>query len=175
MLCENCKERPATVHLTKIMKNKKAELHLCEVCAKKTKEINMDTSFSINNFLASILDSIQDSPLKVDYIQTTECGHCNMTYSQFKHLGRVGCSHCYEAFKPKLNHLIKRVQGHEKHMGKIPTKVCGDILLKREIGSLKNQLTECIKKEEFEDAAVLRDKIRDLEKELNKKVGEEID
>ncbi|PAB57537.1 UvrB/UvrC motif-containing protein [Anaeromicrobium sediminis] len=166
MLCENCNERTATVHLTKIMNNKKTEIHLCELCAKESQKMTMDTPFSINSFLTSILDSIQDSPLKVDYIQTTECDHCKMTYSQFKNLGRLGCSHCYDAFKVKLNPLIKRVQGHEKHVGKIPEKIGGDFIIKREINELKKQLSKSIDKEEFEQAAVLRDKIRDLEKRL---------
>ncbi|MFH1389219.1 MAG: AAA family ATPase [Candidatus Margulisiibacteriota bacterium] len=33
MLCQKCKVRPATVHITKIVNNKKATYHLCSECA----------------------------------------------------------------------------------------------------------------------------------------------
>ena len=36
MYCENCHERPANVHFTKIVNGKKMEMHLCEYCAQKT-------------------------------------------------------------------------------------------------------------------------------------------
>ena len=33
MLCDNCKERDAVVHLTQIVDNAVTQLHLCEKCA----------------------------------------------------------------------------------------------------------------------------------------------
>ena len=72
MLCERCHKNPATVHVTKVLNDKKTEVHLCEQCAKYSEDVpSFDPSFSINHFLANLIDSVQDSPLKVDYIQTT--------------------------------------------------------------------------------------------------------
>jgi protein arginine kinase activator len=163
MLCENCNKRPATVHLTKIINEKKTEVHLCEQCAKQQEGVHFDTSFSINNFLTGLLDSIQDSPIKVDYIQTTKCDKCGMTYGKFKQLGRLGCSECYNAFSEKLEPLVKRIHGSEGHMGKVPRKSGSSILLKNEIKTLKGKLEAAIRNEEYEQAAILRDKIRELE------------
>ena len=168
MLCENCNKKPATVHLTKILNEKKTEMHLCEQCAKLQEATPFDASFSINNFLTGLLDSMQDSPIKVDYIQTTKCDKCGMSYGKFKQLGRLGCAQCYNAFQEKLGPLVKRIQGSESHIGKIPMKTGGVILIKKEIKGLKARLDEAIKREEFEQAAVLRDKIRQLEGQLNK-------
>ncbi|QEK11130.1 hypothetical protein FQB35_01435 [Crassaminicella thermophila] len=170
MLCENCNKRPATVHLTKILNDKKTELHLCEQCAKQSEQIDFETSFSINNFLTSLLDSIQDSPIKVDYIQATKCDYCGMTYGKFKQLGRLGCSKCYSAFREKLITLIKRIQGNERHIGKIPKRAGGSIRIRNEIGELKRKLNEAIKTEAFEKAVVLRDKIRELENHLREEI-----
>lgn len=167
MLCQNCNEREATVHVTKIINNQKQEMHLCEYCARKNEDINFDTTFTINNFLTGLLDSIHSSPFKVDYIKTTSCSKCGMNYGKFKQLGRLGCSECYKTFNEKLMPLIKRIQGSEKHTGKIPKKAGSRIRLKREIISLKKELRSAVDKEEFERAAKLRDRIRDLEKDLD--------
>lgn len=170
MLCEKCHKKPATVHVTKILNDKKTEIYLCEQCAKQSEQISFDTSFSINNFLTGILDSIQDSPIKVDYIKTTKCDHCGMTYGKFKQLGRLGCSQCYHAFEEKLTTLIKRIQGNESHIGKIPKRAGGSIRIKNEIKELKIKLDKAIKTEAFEDAAVFRDEIRKLENDINKDI-----
>ncbi|TCO69683.1 UvrB/UvrC motif-containing protein [Marinisporobacter balticus] len=167
MVCEKCNKRPATVHVTKILNDKKTELYLCEQCAKQSEQIPFETSFSINNFLTGILDSIQDSAIKVDYIKTTKCDHCGMTYGKFKQLGRLGCVQCYHAFEEKLTTLIKRIQGNESHIGKIPKRAGGSIRIRNEIKELKSRLDKAIKTEAFEEAVVLRDKIRERENQLN--------
>lgn len=168
MFCENCNKRPATVHVTKVLNDKKTEMHLCEQCAKEREEVFFDPSFGINDFLTGLLDSIQDSPIKVSYIDTTKCDGCGMTYEKFKQLGRLGCSKCYDALDEKLKTLIKRVQGNERHIGKIPKRAGGSLRMKNEIKNLKDQLKESIGREEFENAALLRDKIRELEGQLEK-------
>ena len=87
MLCERCNKNPATVHVTKVLNDRKTEVHLCEQCAKYSEAVPaFDPSFSINHFLANLIDSVQDSPLKVDYIQATKCDRCGMTYGKFKQL-----------------------------------------------------------------------------------------
>lgn len=166
MICEKCKQNKATVHVTKIQSGKKNELHLCEDCARKTQDMSFENPFTINNFLTGLLDSVQSSPIKVDYIKTTTCSKCGMSYGKFKQLGRLGCSDCYNTFNEKLMPLIKNVHGSKLHTGRVPKKAGSVIRLKREILSLKNELRGVIEKEEFERAAELRDKIRLLEKDL---------
>jgi protein arginine kinase activator len=166
MICEKCKQNKATVHLTKILNNKKTEVHLCEECARKNQDISFENPFTINNFLTGLLDSVQSSPIKVDYIKTTACSKCGMSYGRFKQLGRLGCSDCYKTFNEKLTPLIKNVHGSQQHTGKIPKKEGSFIRLKRDIVTMKKELKRAIDKEEFERAAELRDKIKLLEKDL---------
>ncbi|EOD00643.1 UvrB/UvrC motif-containing protein [Caldisalinibacter kiritimatiensis] len=164
MLCEECGKNPATVHFKKVINGNVTEMHLCEECAKKKKEF--DTSFSIHNFLTGLLDDIQEGPVKVDYIQATKCDKCGMTYGKFRQTGRFGCNHCYEAFKEKLTPLFKNIHGHEEHIGKVPKKAGGVIRIRKEIQKLKNQLNIAVKNEQFEKAAELRDRIKELEAEI---------
>ncbi len=166
MLCQKCNEKEANVHVTKIINGKKTEVHLCEECARQNDEMNIETPFTMNNFLTSILDSIHSSPIKVDYIKTTTCSKCGMNYGKFKQLGRLGCSECYKIFDEKLMPLIKRIHGSEVHVGKVPKKAGSKIRIKKEIMALKKELNSAVKKEEFERAAELRDKIKELEKNL---------
>ncbi|MCG8542151.1 MAG: UvrB/UvrC motif-containing protein [Clostridia bacterium] len=166
MLCEKCKQNKATVHVTKIQNNSKMEVHLCEECARKSEDMSFENPFTINNFLTGLLDSVQSSPIKVDYIKTTTCSKCGMSYGKFKQLGRLGCSDCYKTFNEKLMPLIKNVHGSQQHTGKIPKKEGSVIRLKRDIMNMRKDLRRAIDKEEFERAAQLRDKIKLLEKDL---------
>lgn len=172
MLCQECKKNQATVHFTKIVNNKKTEIHLCQECAKKSGEfdINMDPGFSFQNFLAGLMDAGKQFDSGQTYHTTDktgyQCDQCNLTYNQFAQVGRFGCSNCYNVFSENLEPLLKKIHGSAKHAGKVPKRTGGNLRIKREIEELKKKLQECVEKEEYERAAELRDKIKQKEKEL---------
>jgi len=166
MLCQKCNAKKATVHYTKIINGEKSEIHLCEDCARENEEINFEVPFTINNFLTGMLDSINTSPFKMDYIQSMTCEKCGMNYNRFKQLGRLGCKECYKTFGDKLIPLVKRIHGSDTHSGKIPRKEGALLRRKRELQNLKRELNRAVLKEEYEKAAELRDKIKKLEQEL---------
>ncbi|MFY9176622.1 MAG: UvrB/UvrC motif-containing protein [Caldicoprobacterales bacterium] len=163
MLCEKCNKNPATVHVTKIINNNKTELHLCEDCARERDDFNWFTSFSVNDLLTSFLGPM--SPARSsDSIPVVKCDKCGMDYQKFKKLGRFGCQNCYEVFKDEIYPIIKKVQGGAfKHTGKRPHSQNIRMRTSREIEELKRQLENAIKIEAFEEAARLRDRIRELE------------
>lgn len=174
MLCERCNKNDATVHVTKLVNGIKKEIHMCEECAKLKETIDFETPFTTNNFLANLIDSVQSSPLKVNYIRTTTCSKCGMNYGKFKQSGRLGCDECYRTFEEKLFPLIKRVHGYENHTGKVPKRASNAIPMKREIIQLQKELEEVVNRQAFERAVELRDRIRYLEREL-KQSGEHHD
>lgn len=165
MVCQECGKRPATLHFTKIVNGDKNEFHICEACAREKGEMIPGTSggFSIHNLLSGLLDF---EPLSAAKAQPIRCEHCGLTYSQFSKLGRFGCGNCYQAFSEKLDPLFKRVHGNTVHVGKVPKRSGGIIKSKREIDLLKKDLMACIEGEEFEQAAKLRDQIREIEKKM---------
>ncbi|MDQ0215680.1 protein arginine kinase activator [Oikeobacillus pervagus] len=180
MICQECNERPATLHFTKIINGEKTEVHLCEHCAQEKSEVFIiegDPGFSINNLLAGLLNidsgfqkTKENSFPKHEILQ---CDVCHMTYQQFVNVGRFGCSHCYETFKDRIKPIFKRLHsGNIVHQGKIPKRVGGSLHLKKEIKELKTQLQTLIINEEFEKAAEVRDRIRSLELQLDSKRGE---
>lgn len=162
MLCQECKKNPATVHMTKIMNNKKTEAHLCEDCASGQEDFNWFTPSSINELLTSFLQPIQIAMAK-EQMAPLKCQVCGMDYRQFKKTGKLGCENCYKAFKDELYPIIKRIQGGAHHTGKIPRGQEVKIRTNKEIEALQHKLKEAVEKEAFEEAAILRDSIRDLE------------
>ncbi len=92
-----------------------------------------------------------------------------MTYTEFKKTGLMGCSECYVSFKNSLVPIIKRVQGNIEHVGKIPKKSGKEIMEKRQLLRLREELNRAINSEEYERAAELRDEIREVQR-INKEV-----
>ncbi|NLW24047.1 MAG: hypothetical protein GXY91_02155 [Clostridia bacterium] len=167
MYCENCHERPANVHFTKIVNGKKMEMHLCEYCAQKKQEqmsIPFMPDFSFSNLLTSMLQSDPFFSLQTVNRQDITCNKCQMTYSEFMETGRMGCDQCYSVFGNYLEHLLRRIHGNTQHLGKIPNRAGADIKLKKELTELKLELQKAVLNEEYEKAAQLRDKIKELEK-----------
>jgi protein arginine kinase activator len=180
MICQECNQRPAALHFTKIINGEKTEVHLCEKCAQEKGEmfiLNGGSGFAFNNLLAGLLN-IDPSFQKTDQNpfqqeEILQCNHCTMTFSQFLKVGRFGCAHCYETFKDQLKPVVRRLHsGNWSHSGKIPKRIGGGINLKKQIEELKSKLKDSISQEEFENAAIIRDEIRTLEKTLTEEGGE---
>jgi len=183
MNCQECKQRPATVHLTKIFNGQKTEMHLCEECAKHHDDLpfnigfSIEPNFSIQKFLAGLLGGAgasaggasapAETPDAVGSDAAEEpaipcCSNCGMTYRQFRQIGRFGCSQCYLSFAGQFEPLLRRVQGNSSHTGKVPMRVRGLLGHKREIEQLRQELQAAISAEAYERAAVLRDRIHAL-------------
>ncbi|MBD2848200.1 UvrB/UvrC motif-containing protein [Paenibacillus sp. IB182496] len=170
MLCQECGNKPATLHFTKIVNGEKTEFHICESCAREKGEMLPGTSggFSIHSLLSGLMDFEKSGPSSSigPKPQTLRCEDCGLTYTQFSKIGRFGCSSCYRYFAGRLDPLFKRVHGNTVHVGKIPKRSGGEIQDRRELDRLKQELHQRIEMEEFEDAASLRDRIRELERKL---------
>ncbi len=178
MLCENCGVRPATLHFTKIINDKKTEFHLCEQCAKEKGEMMGDNdgfdSFSFHHLLSGLLNFDQvvnnDHSLKEEK-EAIRCKTCGLTFSQFKKSGKFGCSDCYHYFEPHLEPIFRRIHGNTQHSGKVPLRSGKKIKQKKELNTLRTQLQQKITSEEFEEAAKIRDQIKELERKLSERRG----
>lgn len=170
MLCENCKKNEASVHFTQIINGNRQELNICESCAKDLDNFDMGgdmgfgPSFSFQNILSGIMDYMSPAP-HINKAQELVCKNCGTAYSQFKKYGLLGCSECYDNFSATLAPVIKRVQGNIEHVGKIPKKLGKEIMEKKRLLKLKEDLQKAIASEEFEKAAEIRDLIKSLQKD----------
>lgn len=161
MVCDVCGKNQATVHLTEIIDEQMSELHLCEECARQ-KSLHMEQQFGLADLLAGLAD-FGEKATKTDEVKL-KCPECGLTYEGFKKSGRFGCGQCYSAFRQYLSSLLKKIHGSNRHFGKVPTKLGRPVKKKVDVEELKNELQRAIQQEEFEEAARIRDKIKELEK-----------
>ncbi|HLO03690.1 MAG TPA: UvrB/UvrC motif-containing protein [Symbiobacteriaceae bacterium] len=168
MQCQRCGSRPAAYHQTVIVNGQKQESHLCENCATQGGATGLP-NLSIQQLLASFLgqgaNPFAGGGTPVRQAEPT-CSHCGMTYSQFAETGRLGCARCYDELGPHLAPLIKRIHGAETHQGKAPKRTGGLVRMQRELSGARVALQQAISAEKFEEAARLRDRIKELETQL---------
>jgi len=164
MLCCLCKEKEATVHLTQITGDKMQKVDLCEECA-KTKGVNDPQGFSLADLLLGlgaaqeIEQSAGGSELK--------CPRCGFTQADFKKAGRLGCPACYRTFGEALGGLLKTMHKGTRHVGKVPESMRQTRDLSDRLSALQKKLTKAIETEDFEQAALLRDEIKQTTAQLS--------
>jgi len=169
MYCQECQKRPATVHLTQIINHEQTVQHLCEQCARDKGEFSFDTypPFSIQNLLTGLMNLESASQGQVVAHQAkVQCDNCGLTYAQFGQIGRFGCSRCYSTFGDRILPLLRRIHGSTQHVGKVPVRAGGMVKLRRAVEDLRGRMQKHISREEFEEAAILRDQIKQLEAEI---------
>ena len=164
MICEKCMKRQATVHMQQITAGQKTEIHLCQECAGQ-----FDSPFSFEQFLEGLLNVFGGmtenvSPQKPEI--KNPCPICGLLYDDFKRTGKLGCAECYQTFRREMDPILKNIQGSNRHEGKFPHKAGAGMLNRRKIDKLKVELSKAIEEEEYENAASLRDQIRELEANL---------
>ncbi|MHB1654448.1 MAG: UvrB/UvrC motif-containing protein [Desulfitobacteriaceae bacterium] len=161
MLCQHCQQHEANVHLAKTVNGQTQELHLCEQCAMKGQEVNVifQPGLVVPDFLQALF-GFSSAPAS---LKEEACPRCGMTFSQITRAGKLGCSVCYEKFEPQLEPLVRRIHGGGQHVGKIPRRRGAALIEKLETKRLKDKLLQLVQQEQFEEAAVVRDQIRQLD------------
>jgi protein arginine kinase activator len=157
--CQFC-SKPATVHLTEIVNNHKREVHLCQACAEaqhlvKQQELN----------LPAILQNLIGQHLgpEMDELSRLACPACGIRYMEFRSQGRLGCPHDYAVFRSGLDALLQRIHRGTRHVGKAPRRADGGAGRLVELARLRQQLQSAVAAEAFEEAARLRDLLRQRE------------
>lgn len=177
MLCQNCNKNEATVKYTEIINGEKREVMLCEECSRELGigHMNFNMPIDFSSFFGDLLEGYEDNsfmPLLTANKQL-KCNNCNMSFDELMEQGKFGCEECYDAFSPKIDSILKRIQGSNRYAGR---KLVGNKESKikfeekpekKETGKekLQRELKEAIEKENYEEAAKIRDKIKELKEE----------
>lgn len=164
MLCQSCLNNNATTCIKTKINGETKELILCSDCANKLGYNNMfdDFSFAFDDFFKGFWGN--EGPFLEEPII---CSNCGSSFNDIVDSGKVGCPDCYDVFYNRMLPLIERIHGNTTHKGK--TVLLEDQSTNKisEIDSLKSELKGLIEKQEFEKAAYVRDKIKDLESKVN--------
>jgi len=152
--CHYCGQ-PATIHLTTLLAHKKSEQHLCEGCAREHGVVK-DEPAAAPLDLTALVQMIMSQNPRPD-AASLKCPECGLKYAQFRADGRLGCPHDYEVFRPTLEPLLERIHRATLHTGKGPQAR----RRRDELDDLRARLTDAVTAERYEDAAQLRDLIRE--------------
>ncbi len=170
MLCQNCKQNEATVHVTEIThtsdgsdaQSSLQEQHLCEACAKV---MNLPNSPVVKKSVEEIFKLLQQSAQRVRREPGATCPDCGMTLAEFRQRGRLGCAKDYELFGPHLSELIERVHGSVHHVGRRPGIDEAAMARLQRLNDLQAALENAIRDEAYESAARIRDELKSLRSE----------
>lgn len=161
MKCQNCGKNNANVRYTQVINGDKTELFLCDECANEM-NIGMNFDFGMNDVFSNFFDDF--TGIKTIAIpEITKCKSCGLNYDEFSNTGMLGCEECYNTFSNRLDGILNRIHGSNRQLNSAKKDKEAKNELS-EIEKLKNELKICIEKEEYEKAAVIRDKIKKLEK-----------
>lgn len=164
MKCQHCNHNEATTHIKKNVNGNVTEMHLCSDCARElgVMEEFSPESFFNDTFFGNFLGA--GVPAMNILSGIDHCEYCGSTFNDIVKSGRVGCANCYSKFEDRLQPTITKMHGNAKHIGKNVTyteeKEAEPEI--SELDKLKNDLKLAIKEQRFEDAAVLRDKINEI-------------
>lgn len=173
MLCDKCKKNEATVHIKEFHNGKCKDLHLCSECSAGEVDQALP-GFGFN--LAEVLFNVNKIAEKInpekntDPEETLVCPVCSWTAEKIrKNDGKVGCPACYQTFDRLIRQAVAQVQRGSLHLGKRPRGVKEDspAVKRSELELLKKELQNLIAREEYEAAAICRDRINLLKAELD--------
>ncbi|HEX9652611.1 MAG TPA: UvrB/UvrC motif-containing protein [bacterium] len=155
------------IKIAHIINGKKIETNLCRSCAEQKGVDNPLATLPnmFGNFIAEFLG--QDALKRKKSHDGRKCPGCGASWEAFEKTGLFGCGLCYETFLEDLNTVLRRIHGSNQHIGSCP-KSFRHVVDQSKIQNFRSQLDRAIKSENFEKAAVLRDIIRDAEREIDK-------
>ena len=186
MKCENCGKNEANVKYTQIINGEKKQMFLCEECSEKLgiNDIHFNMPINFTSFLTDFFDDMNDialMPTLGGMTNTLKCKNCGLTWDDFIHTGKFGCSNCYDEFESRIDPILQSFQGSNRHIGRLGKVVKGnnikenlDDKMEKEdsnmgkIEKLKKDLKQAVKEERYEDAAKIRDEIKKEENKENK-------
>ena len=163
MKCEQCDKHEATIEFTHIVESEKKTSRLCRACASKIQGAENE----VFTEETQMKEAPPKSPKPEDSPTAASCPGCGASYDDFKKSGRLSCPECYIAFQPQVDRLLHRLHGAVQHCGK--SKVSPQDLPAPgdELETLKTELEAAVAEEAFEQAAQLRDRIKQVESELD--------
>lgn len=145
MLCQKCQKRQANFHYTQVVNNVKTQFNLCSECAN---EMGLSKNFNDRLSLNSMLDSFFSSPT---------LGMFNMP-----RVFKIDGERLYKnEFEQEIDKMFcafgEETKKENEKNNNIENKQINTV------ENLKKSLKEAIEQERFEDAAKIRDQIREIE------------
>jgi len=147
MICQHCHAKEATFYYTSNINGQMSAQHFCEDCAQTLG----GSMFVLSGRPQNLFEQLFEAPL---FGQRQTRRHSSVLPEAYMPLGG------------EVEHLRERMRTTpEPKEESVPQKASAHLIKRRELNQLKAKLDTCIKAEEFEQAARLRDEIFKLEQE----------
>ena len=166
--------KPKTIHVTDILNGEPYKFELCDECGvnliqdlniKKTENAKSLMPPNISALISMIDKLVEENAVG---IQTYECPKCGFSYENLAKTSRFGCANCYTFFAEYAVDILARCQVGLNHIGKTPTNLdCYYVINtpSEKIALLNEKLKRAIDSENYEIAAIIKNKIKELENE----------
>ncbi len=142
MLCEICKEREATARYVKVVGTDNVlDLHICKHCADKLLKSDAPDIDNSKN-------KRKEKGVRFNLSDSKFCPSCGRTLRDFVENDYLGCGDCFDSFRAYLGAISKLFQSDEE--------------AEQSLTELKESLKKAVTEERFEEAALIRDKIKRL-------------
>lgn len=167
MLCQKCHKNLATVRYAEVVDGKVTDLHLCADCLAKHQE-NPGAGFELSGPVSTAPRAAASGSRAETrkYAARRACKACGKQLAKVLETAALGCNLCYRTFAEELEPLLADLHGNTHHVGKRPrfddarSRLTGNLQTKRAL------LRSAVQTEHYEEAALLRDEIRQLEEAL---------
>ena len=191
MLCQNCGKNEVNFRYTQVINGVKKEMALCDKCARELGLEGLEFSMPINfsSFFSDFFNDTEELLPNFAKTHLLQCDKCGTTFEDFINDGEFGCSNCYITFADRISPVLKNLHGSNKHIGrgykesideleynkkkfessqKNKEKKEGKVAKKEsneeiKLKQLQKDLQKAIREEKYEDAAKIRDDIKELQ------------
>ena len=133
------------------------ELHLCASCAREAGVALPETppALALDAVVQNLI--VKNVGELVGELADLTCPDCRLKFMEFRARGRLGCPHDYRVFARGLLPLLLRTHGATRHVGKVARRrpAAGQRPFQ-----LRTRLRDAIAREDYEQAARIRDQLR---------------
>lgn len=139
--------------------------HLCPACAEGMGVVQPKTQLKLSTeILEDLLGLKGKAGREGKGRREGACAGCGMSVVEFKVKGRLGCPRCYETFRAELVPLLQRIHEAASHRGRLPGRAPAlEPATADRMADLRRRLEEAVRGERYEEAARLRDELRQIE------------
>lgn len=161
MDCDICGKK-AKVHLTQLVGGQIKKIALCDSCAKE-KGVTDPTGFALAEMLLGKAGSKPAVPPPFSTGAARRCSGCGFTLDDLRRIRRFGCAECYTTFHDEVSQMLRGMHKGTKHCGKVPAGLMELHARTQRLEELRGKLDLAVTAENYEEAAGLRDEIRQIE------------
>ena len=165
MLCERCHKNLATLKYTEVVNG---SAHMRDICASCLEDLNGDaeSGFEVSGSAPAPRRRPPRETASESVKGSVVCTQCGAPLRDILKTGNIGCPACYTQFAEEIEPILISRHPALRHRGKTPHEQDDRTRLREELRKRRAMLRSALKMESYEEAAVLRDEIQQLEDSL---------